>query len=56
MRHGTLELVAFGVVFFALQVWYLRMSIKNGRDEKDIQINRDSLAEEKRRLEKLLKK
>jgi len=56
MKQGTLELVSLAVAFLALQVWWISMTIKNGQNENDIQIEQDPLDQEKKRLENLLKK
>ena len=31
MKQGTIELIVFGLIFFSLQFWWTRMTIKNGR-------------------------
>ena len=31
MKQGTLELIFFALIFLSLQVWWIRMTIKNGR-------------------------
>ena len=56
MKQGTLELALFGVAFLALQFWWIRMTIKNENAESVIDINKDILTKQKKRLEKLLKR
>ena len=31
MKQGTLELIFFALIFLSLQLWWIRMTIKNGR-------------------------
>ena len=31
MKHGTIELIFFALIFLSLQFWWIRMTIKNGR-------------------------
>ena len=31
MKQGTLELIFFALIFLSLQIWWIRMPIKNGR-------------------------
>ncbi len=31
MKQGTIELIFFTLIFFSLQFWWIRMTIKNGR-------------------------
>ena len=56
MRQGTLEFAVLGIAFLALQVWWIRMTIRNGRQEEVLETNLDPLATTKKRLENLLKK
>ncbi len=56
MKQGTFELAFLGMAFLALQVWWISMTIKNGRNEKVIDTNLDPLDATKKRLENLLKK
>ncbi len=56
MKQGTFELAFLGVAFLALQVYWIRIMVRNGQNQEGIDINRDPLAEEKKRLEKLLQK
>ncbi len=55
MKQGTLELTLFGVTFLALQFWYIKMSLKNIKNEIGKNIPEDQLDQKKKRLEKLLK-
>ena len=32
MKQGTLELIFFALIFLSLQFWWIRMTIKNGRN------------------------
>ena len=56
MKHGTVEFALFGVAFLALQFWWVRMTIKNGSDESAMDTHKETLAKQKKRLEKLLKR
>ena len=31
MKQGTIEIIFFSLIFFSLQFWWIRMTIKNGR-------------------------
>ena len=31
MKQGTIELIFFTLIFFSLQFWWIKMTIKNGR-------------------------
>ena len=52
---GYLALVIVGVVFFALQFWWLSMTIRNGRNDR-VEIREDHMAEIKKRLETIFSK
>ena len=52
---GYVELVVVGLVFFALQVWWISMTIRNGRNER-VLINQNQTDEIKKRLEKIFSK
>ena len=56
MKEGTLELACLGIAFLAFQVWWISMTIKNGRKARTLEANLDPLAATKQRLEDLLKK
>ena len=56
MREGTLELALFGLIFFILQTWWISMTIRNLKKEGVFRKQTDPLAEQRRKLEKLLKK
>ena len=56
MKQGTIELAFLGISFFALQVWWISMTIKKGRNEEVLPSKLDQLAATKKRLENLLKK
>ena len=57
MKEGTLELMLLGIVFLTLQVWWISLTIKNGKqNQNEIDIMKESLAAKKKSLENLLKK
>ncbi len=57
MKQGVLELVFLGISFLLLQVWWLSMTIKNGkRTQSEIDTKQYRLAAKKRLLENLFKK
>ena len=31
MKQGTIELILFALIFLSLQLWWIRMTIQNGR-------------------------
>ncbi len=49
---GYLALVTVGIVFLALQVWWISMTIRNGRNER-VLLNQDQNIDIKQRLEKI---
>ncbi len=55
INGGYVALVVVGLVFFALQVWWISMTIRNGRNER-VLINQNQTDETKKRLEKLFSK
>ncbi len=62
MRQGTIELTLLAVAFLALQVWWIRITIKNGRTgevdkwgQKTIQKKDNELEKTKKDLEKLFR-
>ena len=52
MNGGYFALSVVVVVFLGLQVWWISMTIKNGRNER-VQINKNQSDEIKKRLEKI---
>ena len=55
INGGYVALVLVGLVFFALQVWWISMTIRNGRNER-VLINQNQTDEMKKRLEKIFSK
>tara|TARA_B100000700_G_scaffold292318_1_gene352176 strand:- start:347 stop:517 length:171 start_codon:yes stop_codon:yes gene_type:complete len=56
MKPGTIEFSFLGIAFLALQFWWIKMTLNNGRKQKILSTNPDPLAKDKKRLENLLKK
>ena len=55
LNGGYVALVVVGLVFFALQVWWISMTIRNGRNER-VLINQNQTDEFKKKLEKIFSK
>tara|TARA_B100001250_G_scaffold164349_1_gene141347 strand:+ start:360 stop:539 length:180 start_codon:yes stop_codon:yes gene_type:complete len=55
INGGYVALVVVGLVFFALQVWWISMTIRNGRNER-VLINQNQTDEIKKKLEKIFSK
>ncbi len=55
INGGYVALAVVGLVFFALQVWWISMTIRNGRNER-VLINQNQTDEIKKRLEKIFSK
>ena len=55
INGGYVALVVVGLVFFALQVWWISMTIRNGTNER-VLINQNQTDEIKKRLEKIFSK
>ena len=55
LNGGYVALAVVGVVFAALQVWWISMTIRNGMNER-VLINQDQTEEIKKRLEKIFSK
>ena len=55
LNGGYVALAVVVVVFAALQVWWISMTIRNGRNER-VLINQDQTDEIKKRLEKIFSK
>ena len=55
MNGGYVALAVVGVVFLGLQVWWISMTIRNGRNER-VLINQNQTEEIKKRLEKIFSK
>ncbi len=56
MKQGSLDLAFFGVVFLALQFWWLTATIKNGHKDNILITNKNKLTIDRERLEELIKK
>ena len=62
MKQGTIELIFFALIFLSLQVWWIRMTIKNGRTgevdkwgQKANKIKLNELEKAKQDLEKIFR-
>ncbi len=55
INGGYVALAVVGFVFFALQVWWISMTIRNGRNER-VLINQNQTDEIKKKLEKIFSK
>ena len=55
INGGYVALVVVGLLFLGLQVWWISMTIRNGRNER-VQINENQTDEIKKRLEKIFSK
>ena len=55
INGGYVALVVVGLVFFALQVWWISMTLRNGRNER-VLINQNQTDEIKKKLEKIFSK
>ena len=62
MRQGTIELTLLAIAFLTLQVWWIRITIKNGRTgevdkwgQKTILKKDNELEKTKKDLEKLFR-
>ena len=55
INSGYVALAFVGVVFLALQVWWISMTIRNGKNER-VLINHDQTDEIKKRHEKIFSK
>ena len=55
MNGGYVALAVVGLVFLGLQVWWISMTIRNGRNKR-ILINQNQTDEIKKRLEKIFLK
>ena len=55
INGGYVALTVVGIVFLSLQVWWISMTIRNGRNER-VLINQDQTDEIKKRLEKIFLK
>ena len=55
INGGYVALVVVGLVFLALQVWWISMTIRNGRNER-VLINQKQTDEIKKKLEKIFSK
>ena len=55
INGGYVALAVVGLVFFALQVWWISMTIRNGRSKR-VLTNQNQTDEIKKRLEKIFSK
>ena len=55
INGGYVALVVVGLMFFALQIWWISMTISNGKNER-VLINQNQTDEIKKRLEKIFSK
>ena len=55
INGGYVALVVVGLVFFALQLWWISMTLRNGRNER-VLINQNQTDEIKKKLEKIFSK
>ena len=55
MKGGYVALAFVGVAFFGLQVWWISMTISNGKNER-VQTNQHQTDKFKKRLEKIFSK
>ena len=55
INGGYVALAVVGLVFLALQVWWISMTIRNGRNER-VLMKQNQTDEIKKRLEKIFSK
>ena len=55
INGGYIALAVVGLVFVGLQVWWISMTIRNGKNER-VLINHNQTEELKKRLEKIFSK
>ena len=55
MNGGYVALAVVGLVFLGLQVWWISMTIRSGRNER-VLINQNQTDQIKKRLEKIFLK
>ena len=55
LNGGYVALAVVGLVFLGLQVWWISMTIRNGRNERFL-INQNQTDEIRKRLEKIFSK
>ena len=55
MNVGYVALAVVAIVFLGLQLWWISMTIRNGRNER-VLINQNQTDEIKKRLEKIFSK
>ena len=55
INGGYVALAVVGIVFLSLQVWWISMTIRNGKNER-VLINQNQTDEIKKRLEKIFSK
>ena len=55
LNGGYVALAVVGLVFFALQLWWISLTIRNGRSKR-VLISQNQTNEIKKRLEKIFSK
>ena len=55
LNGGYVALAVIGALFLVLQVWWISMTIRNGKNER-VLINQNQTDEIKKRLEKIFSK
>ena len=55
INGGYVSLAFIGILFFGLQVWWINMTIRNGKNER-VLVNQNQTEEIKNRLEKIFAK
>ena len=55
INSGYVALAFIGILFFGLQVWWINMTIRNGKNER-VLVNQNQTDEFKKRLEKIFAK
>ena len=55
INGGYVALAVIGTVFLGLQIWWISMTIRNGRNQK-VLINQSQTDKSKKRLEKIYSK
>ena len=55
LNGGYVALAVVGVLFAVLQIWWISLTIRNGKNER-VLINQDQTEEIKKKLEKIFSK
>ncbi len=53
MKQGTSDIFFFAIIFISLQVWWIRMTIKNGRTGEVDKWGQKSKTDKESELEKI---